>query len=86
MTLMKRLRLERGISQQALGYRGGLPAGEISRIEQRIQVPSPRQLSRIARVLKVAEAELLMEGYDYAPASASQETVRGDAYPEDHQR
>lgn len=69
MTLMKRLRLERGISQQVLGTRAGIQAADLSRIERRVLVPSPRQLSRIARVLKVTEAELLTEVDAYEAAS-----------------
>ena len=71
MTLMKHLRLERGLSQQALGYRAGLQAGEISRIERRLAVPSDRQRSRIARALKIEAEEILTEVDAYEPTVAA---------------
>ena len=71
MTLMKRVRLERGISQQVLGTRARIQAADISRIERRVLVPSVKQLSRIARVLHVDAAALLTEvdAYESAPAA-----------------
>ena len=71
MTLMKHLRLERGLSQQALGYRAGLQAGEISRIERRLAVPSDRQRRRIARALKIEAEEILTEVDAYEPTVAA---------------
>jgi transcriptional regulator with XRE-family HTH domain len=60
MTLMKRLRLERGISQQVLGVKAKIQSADISRIERRVLVPSAGQLGRIARALKVEASELLL--------------------------
>jgi transcriptional regulator with XRE-family HTH domain len=71
MTSMKRRRLELGWSQQALGYRAGLQAGEVSRIERRLAVPSDRQRSRIARALKIDAEEILTEVEAYEPTVAA---------------
>jgi transcriptional regulator with XRE-family HTH domain len=69
MTFLKRVRLERGMSQQALGARTRIQASDLSRIERRRLVPSAGQLARLSRVLKVEEDDLLMEVEAYEPAS-----------------
>jgi transcriptional regulator with XRE-family HTH domain len=61
MTRVKCERLKRGWSLQALGYRAGIQAGEVSKIERRLAVPYPKQLKSLARVLGVGEAALLEE-------------------------
>jgi transcriptional regulator with XRE-family HTH domain len=68
---MKRVRLERGISQQVLGTRARIQAADISRIERRVLVPSGKQLGRIARVLQVDAAALLTEVEAYESAAAT---------------
>lgn len=69
MTRMKRVRLERGISQQVLGTRARIQAADISRIERGRLLPSLEQRSRIARALKIEVDELLAEVEAYEPAS-----------------
>ena len=61
MTRLKSERLKRGWSLQALGYRAGIQAGEVSKIERCLAVPYPKQLKSLAKVLGIAEAELLEE-------------------------
>lgn len=61
--LVKRLREEQGLSQQALGERAGYETGagvSILRIENEGVTPRPKRLSAIANVLQV-DAQLLRE-------------------------
>jgi transcriptional regulator with XRE-family HTH domain len=55
-------RLRRRWSQQELGYRAGIQATDISRIETGRLIPYPSQAERLARVLDLSPDDLLQPG------------------------
>jgi transcriptional regulator with XRE-family HTH domain len=61
MTILKvrAERLRRRWSQTVLGARAGMSASDISRIETGRLLPYPRQISRLARALKLDPAQVL---------------------------
>ena len=54
-------RLRRGWSQTVLAYRAKLSASDVSRIENGIQRPYPRQAAALGRALEIAPEALLEE-------------------------
>jgi transcriptional regulator with XRE-family HTH domain len=56
---MRQLRLERGLSQEALGDAAGLHRTEISLLERGAREPRLTTIVRVARALKVRPAELI---------------------------
>ncbi len=56
---VRRHRLERGISQEALGHAAGLHRTEISLLERAMREPRLSTIVRVARALNVPPAELL---------------------------
>lgn len=56
--VLRRLRLERGESQESVAYRSGLSSGSYARIELAQSAPGWDTVRSIARALKVTMAEL----------------------------
>lgn len=56
---LRRLRLDRGVSQNELGRRSGLETSYLSKIENGVLLPGLRNLDRIARALDMSLAEAL---------------------------
>jgi len=56
--LLKRLREERGITQERLAFEAGITASALSRIERGLNNPGWRTVSQIARALGVELVEL----------------------------
>jgi transcriptional regulator with XRE-family HTH domain len=59
MLKLKLERLKRRWKQQDLAYRCGMHSADVSRIESGRLRPSPSQLQRLARALKVTSGTLL---------------------------
>lgn len=57
--VLKELRAERGISQEALSHAGGGDRTYVSRLENAQNSPTMRALWRIAEVLEIAPSEIL---------------------------
>ena len=58
---LKRIRQERGLSQEELAFESGLHRTYISGVERGVRNPTVIVLEKIARALKVPAAELLAE-------------------------
>lgn len=56
---LRRLRAEKGLSQEELAGRADLHASEISRLERGVREPRLRTLARLARALGVPVGELV---------------------------
>lgn len=56
--LLRRLREERGLSQEALAHKAGITAGSLGRIELAQSSPAWATVRQIARALDVTMAEL----------------------------
>jgi transcriptional regulator with XRE-family HTH domain len=56
---MRRLRLERELSQEALGFRAELHRTEISLLERGLREPPLSTIVRVAHALKIAPRDLL---------------------------
>ena len=56
---LRRLRAERGISQEELAHRAGIDRSYISKIECETYAPSIDKIEQIAKVLKVEPSVLL---------------------------
>jgi transcriptional regulator with XRE-family HTH domain len=61
MTRMKAARLERGWSQQELGFHARIAAGDISKIESVKVKPYPGHVARLCQVLGLSPEELLAQ-------------------------
>jgi transcriptional regulator with XRE-family HTH domain len=61
MRMLKKARIQRGWTQQTLGVRARMTSAEISRIETGRLLPTPAQITRLARALRLAPAALLTE-------------------------
>lgn len=59
MLKVKARRLERGLSQQTVGYRTKLHASDISKIERGWMKPRPKQAAKLAKLLDLRPDELL---------------------------
>lgn len=57
--VLKELRAERGISQEALSHGGGGDRTYVSRLENAQNSPTMRALWRISEVLEIAPSEIL---------------------------
>ena len=57
-TKMRLARLEKGWSQQELGFKAKVSASDVSRIETGRMIPYPAQARRLARVLDLDVEEL----------------------------
>jgi transcriptional regulator with XRE-family HTH domain len=64
---LKRLRKERGWSQEQLGFESDVHMGHVSKIERGEREPGVRTVSKLARGLAVSAAALF-EGIDGAEA------------------
>jgi DNA-binding XRE family transcriptional regulator len=60
---LKRVREERGISQEALAHRADLSPSHVGKIEQRRREPGVRTIVKLSKGLRVSAAELF-EGID----------------------
>lgn len=69
-TLLRRLRTDRGLSQQAVADRAGLSRNFVAQIERAESVPTIATLERVARALGVSVTELLGEEPPAAPGEA----------------
>ena len=56
---LKRLREERGLTQEQLAKRSGMSHGYLARLEIGMHDPSLSTLAKLARALRVAVAELV---------------------------
>lgn len=56
--VLRRLRAERGLSQEVLAYRSGLTAGSLARIELGQASPAWATVRQIASALEVSMADL----------------------------
>ena len=56
--VLRRLRVERGATQEALAYRSGITTGSLARIELGQASPAWTTVCQIARALDVSMAEL----------------------------
>ena len=59
-------RLRRGWSQTVLAYHAGMSASDVSKIENGIQRPYPRQASSLAKALEIRADQLLEEAVQAA--------------------
>jgi transcriptional regulator with XRE-family HTH domain len=64
---VKRVRADRGLTQQAVADRGGLALSDVGRIERGERDPGIRVLFRVARGLCIQPSALLPE-VDWAPS------------------
>ena len=58
---MRRIRIERGLSQEELANRAGIDRSYVSSIERGRQNVGLLSIQRIAKALKVAATELMLE-------------------------
>ena len=58
---MRRIRIERGLSQEELADRAGIDRSYVSSIERGGQNVGLLSIQRIAKALKVAATELMLE-------------------------
>lgn len=59
--LLRRLREERGLSQEALAYKAGITAGSLGRIELAQSSPAWATVRQIAKALDVTLVELVAQ-------------------------
>ncbi len=59
--VLRRLRTERGISQEALGHRSGLHRTYVSQLERGLKSPSLKTILRLVAVLEVDLADLMLQ-------------------------
>jgi transcriptional regulator with XRE-family HTH domain len=57
---LRRLRVKRGLSQEALAVDAGVDRSYVGRIERGVENPTVETLDRVASALDVAVAELLL--------------------------
>jgi transcriptional regulator with XRE-family HTH domain len=57
---LRRLRVRRGLSQEALAVDAGVDRSYVGRIERGVENPTVETLDRLAVALEVAAAELLL--------------------------
>ena len=57
---LRRLRVKRALSQEALAVDAGIDRSYVGRIERGIENPTVETLDRLARALEVPAAELLL--------------------------
>jgi transcriptional regulator with XRE-family HTH domain len=57
-TNLRRIRLERGLSQERLAHRADLHVTHVAKIERSEREPGVRTISKLARTLEVSAAEL----------------------------
>jgi transcriptional regulator with XRE-family HTH domain len=60
-TVLRRLRVERGTTQEALAYRSGITTGSLARIELGQATPTWTTVRQIAQALDVSLVELAAE-------------------------
>lgn len=57
--VLKRLRAQKGISQEKLGFESGLHRTYISQLERGLKSPSLKTLERLCRALDISLSELV---------------------------
>jgi transcriptional regulator with XRE-family HTH domain len=57
---LRRFRVKRGLSQEALAVDAGVDRSYVGRIERGVENPTVETLSRLAKALEVPPAELLV--------------------------
>lgn len=67
---VKRVRADRGLTQEAVAHLGDLELSDVGRVERAERDPGIRVLSRIAYGLDISPAELL-RGVSWAPEQPS---------------
>lgn len=58
-TVLKRLRAEKGLSQERLGFEADLHRTYVSQLERGLKSPSLKTLHKIAKVLDISLADLM---------------------------
>jgi transcriptional regulator with XRE-family HTH domain len=78
MEKLKRLRLERGLSQVKLGALAEVDPSTVNQVERGVREPSPATLRKLADVLGVSIAELLEEESPLAEAPQRQRSLNDE--------
>jgi transcriptional regulator with XRE-family HTH domain len=68
--LLKRLREERGLTQEQLAFDAGLTVSSLSRIERGLNTPNWRTVTRLADALGVSLVELATQAESQARRTA----------------
>jgi len=79
---LRRIRRERGLSQERLAHNAGLNMTHVAKIERSEREPGVRTVSKLARALGVAASELF-EGIDGRDASEGGSPDRTEQLPAD---
>ena len=58
-TILKRLRVEKGLSQEKFGFEADLHRTYVSQLERGLKSPSLKTLHKIATVLEISLTELM---------------------------
>ncbi len=73
---IRRIRMERGITQEELAFQIDTSAAYISNIERGVKKPSLQKLTDIAEILHVTVNDLIYENTDISDCSADDELLQ----------